>query len=191
MIPKIIAGKLKKLAMEVCLLEQKFVKNPDLSVQKYIQERTKEIGTEVNVIGLLKLNLGEGVEKKQDNFGRRSGQDDRSINEKGIFNESNYSNPWWFHRRQGNCQNRQMGEQLLMKYGRILLKMSGEALAGSEKYGIDGKIIGHFARELAQVMRKNIQMAIVIGGGNIHRDWPVLNGEWTARPLTIWGCWPL
>ena len=39
MIPKIVEGKLNKLAREVCLLEQKFVKDPDLSVQKYIQQR--------------------------------------------------------------------------------------------------------------------------------------------------------
>ena len=68
MIPKIVAGKLRKLATEVCLLEQKFVKNPDFSVQKYIQSKAKDMGAEVRVAAMLKLNLGEGIEKKQDNL---------------------------------------------------------------------------------------------------------------------------
>ena len=68
MIPQIVVGKLKKLAREVCLLEQKFVKNPDISVQKHIQQRAKEIGTDMNILSFLKLNLGEGIEKKQDNL---------------------------------------------------------------------------------------------------------------------------
>ena len=62
-----------------------------------------------------------------------------------------------------------------MKYARILLKMSGEALAGGNKYGIDGQAIGHFASEVAQVMEKGVQVAIVIGGGNIHRGLPSAN----------------
>ena len=68
MIPQIVAGKLKKLAREVCLLEQRFVKNPDISVEKHIQQRAKEIGTDMNIVSFLKLNLGEGIEKKQDNL---------------------------------------------------------------------------------------------------------------------------
>ena len=56
-----------------------------------------------------------------------------------------------------------------MKYSRILLKMSGQALAGDNKYGIDSQVIRDFASEVAQVMEKGIQVAIVMGGGNIHR----------------------
>ena len=68
MISQIVEGKLKKLAREVCLLEQKFVKNPDISVQKYVQEKAKEIGTDANIISFLKLNLGKGIQKKSDNL---------------------------------------------------------------------------------------------------------------------------
>jgi len=54
-------------------------------------------------------------------------------------------------------------------YSRILLKLSGEALLGSEDYGIDPKIIHRIASEIGEVLRSGIQMAVVIGGGNIFR----------------------
>ena len=50
-----------------------------------------------------------------------------------------------------------------MKYKRILLKMSGEALAGHKKHGIDGQIIGNFAQEVIKVMEAGVQ------GGHRHR----------------------
>ena len=54
-------------------------------------------------------------------------------------------------------------------YSRILLKLSGEALLGSEDYGIDPEIIHRIAAEIAEVNRSGIQIAVVIGGGNIFR----------------------
>jgi uridylate kinase len=54
-------------------------------------------------------------------------------------------------------------------YSRILLKLSGEALLGTEDYGIDPKIIHRIATEINDVVRKNVGVAIVIGGGNIFR----------------------
>ena len=54
-------------------------------------------------------------------------------------------------------------------YRRILLKLSGEALLGSEDYGIDPVIIARIAAEVADVTRMGIQVAVVIGGGNIFR----------------------
>ena len=54
-------------------------------------------------------------------------------------------------------------------YQRILLKLSGEALLGDEDYGIDPVIIGRIAREVLEVRRTGVQLAIVIGGGNIFR----------------------
>jgi elongation factor Ts len=68
MIPQIVEGKLRKLASEVCLLEQSFVKNPDLNVKSHLAEVSKATGSEVLVIGFHTLNLGEGVEKKVDNL---------------------------------------------------------------------------------------------------------------------------
>ena len=54
-------------------------------------------------------------------------------------------------------------------YKRILLKLSGEALLGDEDYGIDPVIIGRIANEILEVIDTGVQVAIVIGGGNIFR----------------------
>jgi uridylate kinase len=54
-------------------------------------------------------------------------------------------------------------------YQRILLKLSGEALLGDEDYGIDPVIIGRIANEVLEVRNTGVQVAIVIGGGNIFR----------------------
>ena len=54
-------------------------------------------------------------------------------------------------------------------YQRILLKLSGEALLGDEDYGIDPAIIGRIANEVLEVQNTGVQVAIVIGGGNIFR----------------------
>ena len=56
-----------------------------------------------------------------------------------------------------------------MKYKRILLKLSGESLVGDGEYGIDSKMLAKYANEIKSVVKKNIQLAIVIGGGNIYR----------------------
>jgi elongation factor Ts len=68
MIPNIIKGKLNKLASEVCLLEQKFVKNPDLTISKLVKEVEAKVGASITINGFSKLNLGEGIEKKEDNL---------------------------------------------------------------------------------------------------------------------------
>ena len=54
-------------------------------------------------------------------------------------------------------------------YQRILLKLSGEALLGDEDYGIDPAVIGRIASEIKEVLYTGVQIAIVIGGGNIFR----------------------
>jgi uridylate kinase len=56
-----------------------------------------------------------------------------------------------------------------VKYKRILLKLSGEALMGDQAFGIDQKVISDYARELAEVSGMGVELAIVIGGGNIFR----------------------
>lgn len=56
-----------------------------------------------------------------------------------------------------------------MKYKRILLKLSGEALMGARQYGIDTERLQEYAAEIKKVVDKGCQVAIVIGGGNIFR----------------------
>ena len=60
-----------------------------------------------------------------------------------------------------------MSDQL--KYRRILLKLSGEALMGDADYGIDPKVIGRLADEIIEVQKAGVQIGVVIGGGNIFR----------------------
>lgn len=56
-----------------------------------------------------------------------------------------------------------------MKYKRILLKLSGESLMGDKQYGIDNEIVNQYAKEIKTVHDKGLEIAIVIGGGNIFR----------------------
>jgi uridylate kinase len=58
---------------------------------------------------------------------------------------------------------------MTQKYKRILLKVSGEALMGDKGYGIDAHTVDFMAREIKDVYSMGIQLAIVIGGGNIFR----------------------
>jgi elongation factor Ts len=68
MIPNIVKGKLNKLASDVCLYEQSFVKDPDTTVGNLIAKVAKETGASIKVTKFTKLNLGEGIEKKSENF---------------------------------------------------------------------------------------------------------------------------
>jgi uridylate kinase len=56
-----------------------------------------------------------------------------------------------------------------MKYKRILLKLSGESLMGDQQYGIDNKQVLQYAQDIKSVHEKGIEIAIVVGGGNIFR----------------------
>ena len=56
-----------------------------------------------------------------------------------------------------------------MKYKRILLKLSGEALMGNRQYGIDPERLAEYAQDIKDLTKKGVEVAIVIGGGNIFR----------------------
>jgi uridylate kinase len=56
-----------------------------------------------------------------------------------------------------------------MKYKRILLKLSGESLMGDKSFGIDNNRLMQYAREINEIHQAGVQIAIVIGGGNIFR----------------------
>jgi uridylate kinase len=56
-----------------------------------------------------------------------------------------------------------------MKYKRILLKLSGEALSGSQGHGIEAEILNTFANEIKSVHEAGVEVGVVLGGGNIHR----------------------
>lgn len=56
-----------------------------------------------------------------------------------------------------------------MKYNRILLKLSGESLMGTQSYGISPDMLAQYVRDIKEVVEKGVQVSIVIGGGNIFR----------------------
>ena len=62
-----------------------------------------------------------------------------------------------------------MNQQPSARYRRILLKLSGEALMGGESYGIDSAVLGEVAEEIREIHQLGIEIALVIGGGNIFR----------------------
>lgn len=55
------------------------------------------------------------------------------------------------------------------KYKRVLLKLSGESLMGHQGHGIDSERLGEYARQIAEIVQQGVEVAIVIGGGNIFR----------------------
>ena len=57
----------------------------------------------------------------------------------------------------------------MVKYNRILLKLSGEALMGTDNYGINTHVLNTYAKDILNVTKEGVQVSIVIGGGNIFR----------------------
>ena len=67
----------------------------------------------------------------------------------------------------------------MLKYKRVLLKLSGESLMGKQEYGIDPDVLERYASEVKTVVDSGVELAIVIGGGNIFRG-----VEWSADDST-------
>ena len=67
-VEKMVQGRLKKELKEVCLLEQAFIKDSDISVKKYIENTAAKSGKSIKVTGIQRFEVGEGIEKKSENF---------------------------------------------------------------------------------------------------------------------------
>jgi len=68
MLEKILEGQIKKWASEICLLDQKFVKNPDKTVGGMLSDLIAKIGENIVIRRFVRYELGEGIEKKKDDF---------------------------------------------------------------------------------------------------------------------------
>ncbi len=68
LLDKIIPGKVKAILKEVCLVDQKFVKNSDQTVAEYVAEAAKALGKDMVVTEMVRCEVGEGIEKKEENF---------------------------------------------------------------------------------------------------------------------------
>lgn len=65
---KIVMGKLGKFYKEVCLMEQPFVKDSDMSVAQYVKSIADKLGGEIKVVDFVRFEKGEGIQKREDNF---------------------------------------------------------------------------------------------------------------------------
>lgn len=65
---KIVDGKIKKQLKEICLVDQKFVKDGDLTVAEYVAGAAKEIGKDMKIVSMARFEVGEGIEKKSEDF---------------------------------------------------------------------------------------------------------------------------
>lgn len=65
---KIVAGRLGKFYKEICLLDQAYVKDGDLSVQQYTDTTAKALGGDIKIVDYVRFEKGEGLEKREDNF---------------------------------------------------------------------------------------------------------------------------
>ncbi|MBR5155580.1 MAG: elongation factor Ts [Clostridia bacterium] len=67
-VDKMVAGRIQKFFKEVCLIEQPYVKDGDLSVAKFLKNVANEIGTDIEIVKFARLEKGEGLEKRVDDF---------------------------------------------------------------------------------------------------------------------------
>ena len=67
-VEKMVVGRLKKELKETCLVEQKFVKDNEITVLQYVQNHAKSIGKSIKVVGMTRFEVGEGIEKEVENF---------------------------------------------------------------------------------------------------------------------------
>lgn len=67
-VEKMVMGRIQKYYKEVCLLDQAWVKDGDKSITKYLQEKSKEVGSPISIVKYARFERGEGIEKKEENF---------------------------------------------------------------------------------------------------------------------------
>ncbi|QUH26313.1 translation elongation factor Ts [Serpentinicella alkaliphila] len=67
-VDKMVEGRIEKYYKEVCLLEQPFVKNPDMTIGELLTEKVAKIGELLTIRRFVRFEVGEGIEKKQENF---------------------------------------------------------------------------------------------------------------------------
>ncbi|WP_411682972.1 translation elongation factor Ts [Clostridium thailandense] len=67
-VEKMVVGRVQKYYKENCLVEQVWVRNADLTIEKYLKEKSKEVGAPITVSAFVRFEKGEGIEKKEENF---------------------------------------------------------------------------------------------------------------------------
>lgn len=67
-VEKMVEGRIKKYLKEVCLVDQLWVKNSDLTISKLLEEKSKEVGSPITIVSYSRFERGEGIEKVEENF---------------------------------------------------------------------------------------------------------------------------
>jgi elongation factor Ts len=67
-VDKIVEGKVQKYYKEVCLIDQPWIRDQDMSIKKFLQQKEKEMGKSLSIVKFARFENGEGIEKKEDNF---------------------------------------------------------------------------------------------------------------------------
>jgi elongation factor Ts len=63
-----LIGRIKKFYKEVCLLEQVYIKDTEITVEKYLENVKKELGIDIEIVKFARYERGEGIEKKTEDF---------------------------------------------------------------------------------------------------------------------------
>ena len=75
-----------------------------------------------------------------------------------------------------------------LKHKRLLVKFSGESVAGDDEHGIDPKILDAMAKSIKECKEIDAEIGIVIGGGNLFRGEKLIKLEWIELQAIIWAC---
>ncbi|MDP4177362.1 MAG: translation elongation factor Ts [Bacillota bacterium] len=67
-VERMVEGRIQKYYKENCLIEQVWIKNADYTIKKYLDEKSKEVGSPITIVNYAKFEKGEGIEKKEENF---------------------------------------------------------------------------------------------------------------------------
>ncbi len=79
-IDKMVEGRVKKFYQDVCLMEQTFVKDPNMTISQYINEKTLQIGEKISIRRFTRYELGEGLEKRNDNLAEEVEKQMKGVN---------------------------------------------------------------------------------------------------------------
>jgi elongation factor Ts len=67
-VDKMVEGRAQKYFKEVCLMEQPWIRDQDFTIKKFLESKSKELGSEIKIVKFVRFEKGEGIEKKEENF---------------------------------------------------------------------------------------------------------------------------
>ena len=67
---KKVEGRLKKYFKDVCLMDQQYIKNPDLTIEQYLRDTANNVGENIKIRRFARFEVGEGLEKKEEDFAK-------------------------------------------------------------------------------------------------------------------------